>query len=132
LSVAIALPCADTALCALYTQAKLRLDRQLSLIQINRPSISGALLAKTEDGGDSMSDIGLDIRMSITSNSEPKNAPLAMFAVAGAVAEICWQHVAFDESLDDDIWYVENAMSRSGWAGCDCSAGRPTRQLYPI
>jgi hypothetical protein len=28
---------------------------------------------------------------------------LAMFAVAGAVAEICWQHVAFDESLDDDV-----------------------------
>jgi hypothetical protein len=35
--------------------------------------------------------------------SRKKLAMLAMLAVAGAVAEICWQHVTFDESLDDNV-----------------------------
>jgi hypothetical protein len=38
-----------------------------------------------------------------TLNQKMPRKKLAMFAVAGAVAEICWQHVAFDESLDDDV-----------------------------
>jgi hypothetical protein len=37
-----------------------------------------------------------------------------MFAAAGSVTEFYWQQVAFDESLDDNVWCDENAKPRSG------------------
>jgi hypothetical protein len=63
-------------------------------------------------------------------NQKTPRKKLAMFSVAGAVAEFCWQHDTFEETLDYDAWSDENVMSSTDWAGCDCSPGRPTRQLF--
>ena len=55
---------------------------------------------------------------------------LPLFAVAGAVAEFCWQQVTFDETLGDECWHDVDTMSESDWAGCGCAPGNPTRQLF--
>jgi hypothetical protein len=57
---------------------------------------------------------------------------ITMFAVAGAVAECCWQHETFDETLDFDMWYEPEVMSESDWASCDCEPGNPSSQLLNI
>jgi hypothetical protein len=57
---------------------------------------------------------------------------LAMFAVAGAVAECCWHRDSFDEMLDNDAWYDAAAMSDSDWACCRCEPGNPTPRLLKI
>jgi hypothetical protein len=54
---------------------------------------------------------------------------LAMFAVAGAVSECCWQRNSYDETLDYDTWYDADTMSESDWAGCRCEPGDPSPQL---
>jgi hypothetical protein len=53
----------------------------------------------------------------------------AMFAVAGAVAECCWQRTSYDETVDYDTWNEEDAMSESDWASCRCEPGNPSTQL---
>ena len=45
----------------------------------------------------------------------------AMFGVAGAVAEHCWQGFIDDESL----WYEPAMMSESDWEGTGCVPGVP-------
>jgi hypothetical protein len=55
---------------------------------------------------------------------------LALVAVAGAVADCCWQKYTFEDSYDDDFWLDEDAMSESDWLGCGCDPGNPTRQLF--
>ena len=55
---------------------------------------------------------------------------LMMFAVAGAVAEFCWQQDTYDETLD--AWDEPDAMSESDWAGCRCEPGNPSPQLLRI
>lgn len=55
---------------------------------------------------------------------------LAMFAVAGAVGEFCWQRETFDETLD--MWLEEKAMSETDWAACACEPGNPSPQLLII
>lgn len=57
---------------------------------------------------------------------------LAMFAVAGTVAELCWQRETFAETLDFDMWLEPETMSESDWAGCDCEPGNPSPQLLKI
>src|ERR1019366_2958565 len=54
---------------------------------------------------------------------------LAMFAVAGAVSECCWQRNSYDETLDYDTWYDADTMSESDWGGCRCEPGDPSPQL---
>ena len=51
---------------------------------------------------------------------------MAMFAVAGAVAECCWR----GNSFHDLNWDDPDAMSASDWAGCGCEPGNPTRQFF--
>jgi hypothetical protein len=63
------------------------------------------------------------------------NKPLSrrkkiMFAVAGAVAEKCWERIPFDETVDD--WYEPNVMSESDWAGTGCTAGNPSSELWGV
>jgi hypothetical protein len=52
----------------------------------------------------------------------------AMFAVAGAVAESCWNYKGFDE----EVWYDPDAMSESDWAGCGCQPGDPTAKVLKL
>ena len=53
-----------------------------------------------------------------------------MFAVAGTVAEFCWQRISFDET--EDAWYEPEVMSPTDWAGCNCEPGDPTEQLFAV
>jgi hypothetical protein len=55
---------------------------------------------------------------------------IALFAVAGAVAECCWQRYTFQDTCGDDFWWGEDAMSASDWAASGCEPGNPTRQLF--
>lgn len=55
---------------------------------------------------------------------------LALFAVAGAVAERCWNKYTFEDSCGDEFWLDENVMSESDWLGCDCDPGNPTRKVF--
>jgi len=54
----------------------------------------------------------------------------AMFAVAGAVAERCWQHCDFEDALE--LWDDPDSMSESDWAECCCQPGYPTRELINV
>jgi len=51
-----------------------------------------------------------------------------MFAVAGAVAECCWDR----EEFDDVMWLDPDAMSESDWAGCGCEPGEPSSKILNI
>ena len=62
--------------------------------------------------------------MSPTNLKTISQKTLAMFAVAGAVAECCWKRDSFDE----DTWYDFDSMSATDWAGCGCEPGDPTDQ----
>jgi hypothetical protein len=57
---------------------------------------------------------------------------MAMFSVAGAVAECCWKKYTFDSSIDDGLWFASEVMSASDWEGCGCTPGKPTQQLFKI
>lgn len=52
----------------------------------------------------------------------------ALVAVAGSVAEFCWEGVNFADTLTDYVWEDPNTMSDTDWAGCGCDPGNPTRQ----
>jgi hypothetical protein len=53
-----------------------------------------------------------------------------MVAVAGAVAEHCWNHITFDDGRDS--WYEPNVMSESDWAGTGCTPGEPSSDLLRV
>jgi len=52
----------------------------------------------------------------------------ALFAVAGSVAEFCWERVSFADALADYSWEDPYTMSDTDWAGCGFYPGNPTRQ----
>jgi hypothetical protein len=60
----------------------------------------------------------------------PSRRKIAMFAVAGAVAEHCWQRISFDDALDS--WDEPEVMSESDWAGTGCTPGEPSSNLLRI
>jgi WD domain, G-beta repeat len=72
----------------------------------------------------------------IVSESSSLNAPAVtrrkkvMFAVAGSVAEHCWQRFSFADTLDH--WGEPDAMSESDWAGAGCTPGEPSSNLLRI
>jgi hypothetical protein len=45
---------------------------------------------------------------------------LTMLAVAGAIAEFCWQHGPHNSWLGDEQWGEPTAMSASDWALASC------------
>jgi hypothetical protein len=53
-----------------------------------------------------------------------------MLAVAGSVAEQCWQRFSFADTLDH--WEDPDAMSESDWAGTGCTPGEPSSNLLRI
>ena len=48
-------------------------------------------------------------------------------AVAGAVAEFCWQRVSFDETVDLGSWEEPEVMSISDWQLAECEPGSPSK-----
>ncbi len=48
-----------------------------------------------------------------------------MIAVAGSVAEVCWQRIDVDEFFVGDYWGDPDAMSPGDWKGVQCEPGEP-------
>jgi hypothetical protein len=53
-----------------------------------------------------------------------------MIAVAGAVAEACWQDRAIWGVAEEWDWYDPAVMSESDWRFAGCSVGQPSRALF--
>src|SRR5262245_12197464 len=54
---------------------------------------------------------------------------VAMVAVAGAVAEQCWQREPF---FFPEAWYDPHIMSESDWDCTTCTPGNPSLELFRI
>jgi hypothetical protein len=61
---------------------------------------------------------------------KPTSRQLSMIAVAGAVAEACWQDRAISSVADEWDWYDPAVMSESDWRFAGCSVGQPSRALF--
>jgi len=61
-------------------------------------------------------------------NKKISRKKIVMYAVAGAVAECCWNREAFDE----DVWSDPDAMSASDWISCGCEPSVPSPKILNI
>lgn len=52
----------------------------------------------------------------------------AMIAIAGAIAEQCWQRA----DLHEELWHDADVMSPSDWSMCRCHPGEPDRKLLAV
>ena len=64
------------------------------------------------------------------SGKKPTKQHQRMIAVAGAVAEACWQDRVICDVADEWDWYDPAVMSESDWRFAGCSVGEPIRALF--
>jgi hypothetical protein len=117
----------DRRMAAIHEAGHLTMARHVGL------HAASASLEKIQDASTSIMDTRLWVGKTRYLQSGIIGKPLsyrkmAMFAVAGAVAESCWQR----ESFDEEFWYDDMAMSVSDWAGCKCEPGNPSPKLLKI
>ena len=64
------------------------------------------------------------------SGKKPTKEDRRMIAVAGAVAEACWQDRAIWSVTDEWDWCDPAVMSESGWRFAGCPVGEPNQALF--
>jgi hypothetical protein len=115
----------DRRLAAIHEAGHVVVGRHIGLVDIS------AWLVKVSDPAtDDKSWIG-------HTRYPPPSPPLskrrmAIFSVAGAVAECCWDKYAFEDPIDEQYWSTAEVMSQSDWDGCGCKPGKPTKRLFKI
>jgi hypothetical protein len=65
------------------------------------------------------------------SGKKPTKQHQRMIAVAGAVAEACWQDRMIWDVADEWDWYDPDVMSESDWRFAGCLVGEPTMPSLP-
>lgn len=116
----------DRRLAAIHEAGHVTMGRHLGLI------VAHALLKKVPNTDMSQDKLWIGHTQYLPPSlfkTKMSQKKLAMFAVSGAVAELCWQRASLDEALDEDRWCDPQAMSPSDWEGSGCEPGDPTRQF---